>query len=121
MPPREALRAIAEYKFDKVIDPDAAALFKAAFAQPDLARKLYEAGPAHGEAMLAKYLAEQSKAGNLSVDDPVLAAQMFFQMMFGHFHQQLLFGIPLTLSAAEKARHLDKVLDAYFKICGPAA
>ena len=121
MPARDALRAIAEYKFEKVIDPNATALFKAALAQPDLARKLYEAGPANGEAMLAEYLASQSKAGNLSVDDPLFAAQMFFQMMFGHFHQQLLFGVPLTLSATEKARHFDKVLDAYFKIYGPAA
>ena len=117
--PREALRAIAEYKFDKIIDANEVALFKAALAQPDLARKLYEAGPANGQAKLAEYLATQTRAGNLSVDDPVFAAEMFFQMMFGHFHQQLLFGVPLTLSPADKARHFDKVLDAYFKIYGP--
>ena len=118
-PAREALREIAEYMFDKIIDPNAVALFKAALAQPELGRKLYEAGPANGQAKVAEYLALQSKAGNLSIDDPVFAAQTFFQMMFGHFHQQLLFGVPVTLTTADKARHFDKVMAAYFKIYGP--
>jgi len=120
-PPRQALREIAEYMFDKIIDPNAIALFKAALAQPELGRKLYDAGPANGQAKVAEYLAQQSKAGRLCVDDPVFAAQMFFQMMFGHFHQQLLFGVPLTLTAADKARHFDAVLAAFFKIFGPSA
>lgn len=118
-PARQALREIAEYMFDKIIDPNAIALFKAALAQPELGRKLYEAGPANGQAKVAKYLALQSKNGHLNIDDPVFAAQLFFQMMFGHFHQQLLFGIPVTLTAADKARHFDKVMGAYFKIYGP--
>jgi len=115
----QALREIAEYMFDKIIDPNAIALFKAAIAQPELGRKLYEAGPANGQAKVAEYLALQAKNGELSIDDPVLAAQLFFQMMFGHFHQQLLFGLPVTLTAADKARHFDTILAAFFKIYGP--
>jgi TetR/AcrR family transcriptional repressor of mexJK operon len=118
-PPREALREIAEYLFDKIIDASSIALFKAALAQPELGRKLYEAGPANGQAKVAKYLALESKNGNLSIDDPVFAAQLFFQMMFGHFHQQMLFGMPVTLTAADKARHFEKVMAAFFKIYGP--
>jgi len=120
-PPREALREIAEYMFDKIIDPNAIALFKAAVAQPELGRKLYEAGPANGQAKVAQYLASQSKVGHLSVDDPVFAAQMFFQMMFGHFHQMLLFGLPVSLTAADKKKHFDTVMAAFFKIYGPSA
>lgn len=118
-PAREALREIAEFMFDKIIDPNNAALFKAALAQPELGRKLYEAGPANGQAKVADYLALQSNNGHLSIDDPVFAAQLFFQMMFGHFHQQLLFGVPVTLTAADKSRHFDKVLAAFFRIYGP--
>jgi len=117
--PRQALREIAEYMFDKIIDPNGIALFKAALAQPELGRKLYEAGPANGQAKVAEYLAIQSKDGHLNIDDPTFAAQLFFQMMFGHFHQQLLFGVPVTLTATDKAHHFDKVLTAYFKIYGP--
>lgn len=119
-PPREALREIAEYMFDKIIDPDAIALFKAAIAQPELGRKLYEAGPANGQAMLADYFAHQTSEGTLHIDDPVFAAQLFFQMMFGHFHQMLLFGLPVSLSKADKARHFDTVMAAFFKIYGPS-
>jgi len=117
-PPEEALRDIARSMFDKIIDPNATALFKAALAQPELGRKLYEAGPATGQAKVASYLALQSAGGRLRIDDPVSAAQMFFQMMFGHFHQQLMFGLPVRLNAAEKARHIDTVIAAFFKIYG---
>ena len=120
-PPREALRQIAEYMFDKIIDPKGVALFKAALAQPELGRKLYEAGPANGQAKVAEYLARQVKQGHLAIEDPLQAAQMFFQMMFGHFHQRLLFGIPVKLSAAERARHFDTVLAAFLKIYGVPA
>ena len=88
-------------------------------AQPELGRKLYEAGPANGQAKVADYLALQSNNGHLSIDDPVFAAQLFFQMMFGHFHQQLLFGVPVALTAADKSRHFEKVLTAFFRIYGP--
>jgi AcrR family transcriptional regulator len=118
-PPREALREIAEFMFDKIVDPNNAALFKATLAQPELGPKLYEAGPANGQTKVAEYLAAKSNNGHLRIDDPLFAAQIFFQMMFGHFHQQLLFGVPVTLTAADKARHFDKVLDAFFKIYGP--
>jgi len=117
-PPRQVLREIAEYMFDKIIDPNAIALFKAALAQPELGRQLYEAGPANGQAKVAEYLALQSRNGHLSIDDPVFAAQLYFQMMFGHFHQQLLFCVPVTLTAADKSRHFDKVMAAFFKIYG---
>lgn len=118
-PPREALWAITEPMFDKIIDPQATALFKAALAQPDLGRQLYEAGPATGQAKVAEYLALQAEEGAMAIDDPVEAAQMFFQMMFGHFHQQILFGVPVDLSREERAAHFDRVLAAFFKIYGP--
>ena len=117
-PPREALWAITEHMFGKIMDPQATALFKAALAQPDLGRQLYEAGPATGQAKVAEYLALQAEEGVMDIDDPVEASEMFFQMMFGHFHQQIHFGVPVELSAQERVRHFDRVLPAFFKIYG---
>ena len=117
-PPRQALLQIADYMFDKIIDPKSVALLKAAVAEPELGRMLYEAGPANGQAKVGEYLALQAKSGRLEIDDPLQAAQLFFQMMFGHFHQKLLFGLPVKLSAAERARHFDTILAAFFKIYG---
>lgn len=115
-PPREALREIADHMFDKIMDPQAAALFKAALAQPGLGRQLYEAGPATGQAKVAAYLAEQSAAGTLSIEDPAEAAQMFFQMMFGQLHMQQMFGIPVELSERDRTARIDRALDAFLKI-----
>jgi TetR/AcrR family transcriptional repressor of mexJK operon len=117
-PLREALHEIAAHMFDKIIDPRAAALFKAALAQPDLGPQLYRAGPAIGQAKVAEYLALQAEEGVLDIDDPVWAAQLFFQMMFGQLHQQLIFGLPVQLSEAEKEIHFDRTLDAFLKIFG---
>jgi len=119
-PHREALREIAEHMFGKILDPGAIGLFRVVIAQsaghPDLGRQLYAAGPARGQAKVAEYFAAQAQAGTLKVDDPVAAAQMFFQMMFGHFHNQLMFGLPVVLTGQEKARHLDRTLGAFLKI-----
>ena len=115
-PPREALRKIADHMFDKILDSGSTALFKAALAQPELGRQLYEAGPATAHAKVAEYLALQSEAGVMRIDDSMAASQLFFQMMFGHHHHMLLFGISVELSAQERERHFDRILSAFFKI-----
>lgn len=120
-PLRDALREIADHMFDKIIDPGAVALLKSALAQPDLGPQLYRAGPATGQAKVAEYLALQSEEGVLEVDDPAWAAQLFFQMMFGQFHQKMIFGMAVELGAEEKERHFDRTLDAFLKIFGRRA
>ena len=116
--PREALREIADFMFDKIVCPDSTALFKAALAQPDLGPQLYRAGPETGQAKVAEFLALKAQEGSLAIDDPHEAAGMFHQMMFGHFHQKLIFGLPVALTPEEKARHIDRVLTAFFKMYG---
>jgi AcrR family transcriptional regulator len=116
--PREALREIAGFMFDKIVCSESTALFKAAMAQPGLGPQLYEAGPATGQAKIAEFLAHKARDGALEIDNPLEAARMFHQMMFGHFHQLLIFGLPVELTPDEKARHIDRVLTAFFRIYG---
>jgi AcrR family transcriptional regulator len=116
--PREALREIADFMFDKIVCRDSTALFKAALAQPDLGPQLYRAGPETGQAKVAEFLALKATEGAFEFDDPLEAAGMFNQMMFGHFHQKLIFGLPVELTADEKAQHIDRVLTAFFKMYG---
>ncbi|HEX8400777.1 MAG TPA: TetR/AcrR family transcriptional regulator [Allosphingosinicella sp.] len=117
-PPREALTEIAGRMFDTILNPDSTALLKAALAQPDLGPQLYQAGPATGQAKIAEYLAIQAEEGVMTIDDPIEAAQMFFQIMFGHFHQRMMFGVPVELGEAQKKRHFERTLAAFFKIYG---
>lgn len=116
--PREALREIAEFMFDKIVCPDSTALFKAALAQPDLGPQLYQAGPATSQAKVAEFLALKAREGVFELDDPLVAAGMFHQMMYGQYHQKLIFGLPVELSADEKAAHIERVLTGFFKIYG---
>ena len=118
LPPREALRGISEHMFDKILDPQAASLFKAALAQPDLGPQLYQAGPAAAQEHVAEYLREQAAEGVLEVDDPQTASQFFFQLMFGHFHHKLIFGMEVVLTPDEKAAHIERVLTAFLRIYG---
>ena len=120
-PPRDALREVAEHMFDKIVDAEFASLFKAALVQPDLGPQMYEAGPARAQATVANYLDAQVTDGAMTIEHPLAAAQMFLQMMFGHYHQMLLFGLPVKISEAEKAAHIDCVLDAFFKVYGAKA
>jgi len=116
--PRDALRHIADFMFDKIVCPDSTALFKAAMAQPDLGPQLYQAGPATSQAKVAEFLALKAQEGVFEIDDPFVAAGMFHQMMYGQFHQKLIFGLPVELSPECKAEHIERVLTAFFKIYG---
>jgi AcrR family transcriptional regulator len=119
--PREALREIAESMFDKIVCPESTALFKAALAQPDLGPQLYQAGPATSQARIAEFLALKAKDGVFEFDDAFVAAGMFHQMMFGQFHQKLIFGLTVELSAEEKEAHIDRVLTGFFKMYAVAS
>jgi AcrR family transcriptional regulator len=61
---------------------------------PDLARAVYDAGPAQGLRRLTDWLAEQDRLGTLSVPEPALAAEMFVGMVLGHGHLRSVLGVP---------------------------
>lgn len=123
-PYRQALRAIAEEMLDRFLDPTYIGLFRVVVAQcaahPDLGRQIYDAGPAVCQSKIAAYFATQIKAGTLAADDPMLVSTLFFQMVCGQFHTQLVFGLPVALSAEERARHLDLVLPIFAKAFEPS-
>jgi AcrR family transcriptional regulator len=122
-PVRTTLREIAEHLFGEILEPRAIALIRVVIAQcavqPDLGRLLYEAGPAVGKAKVAQYLEAQSDSGRIRVSRPEATAQMFFQMVVGHYHHQLLVGAIEQPSASEKAEHLDFALDCFMRVVAP--
>jgi AcrR family transcriptional regulator len=123
-PVETTLREIAEHLFGEILEPRAIALMRVVIAQcavqPDLGRLLYEAGPAIGKAKVAAYLEAQSRGGRIRVSRPEATAQMFFQMVVGHYHHQLLVGAIEQPTAAEKAEHLDFALACFMKVVAPA-
>ena len=72
-------------------------------------RAIYAAGPGESLRRLSAWLAEQDRAGRLSVPDPDAAAEMFSGMALGHGHLRGVLGVPhppidRDARAAETAR-----------------
>ena len=119
-PVETTLRELAEQLFDEILEPRAIALIRVVVAQctvqPDLGRLLYEAGAAVGKTKIARYLQSQSESGRLHVERPEATAQVFFELVVGPFHHQLLVGAIDQPSEIEKADHLDFALSCFMKI-----
>lgn len=123
LPYQKVLRNVAEEMLNRVLDPTYVGLFRVVIAQcithPDLGRQVYDSGPAVSQAKAADYLATLANAGELTIDDPIQAARMFFQMVCGHLHTQLMFGLTVKLSAAERKRHLDSAVAGFIRMYEP--
>lgn len=117
LPYDAVIRAIAEEMLEQFLDPDYVGLFRVVVAQcaahPDLGQQIYDSGPAICQARSAHYFATQIEAGRLAPGDPMAIAKMFFQMVCGDLFSQMVFGLPVDLSAEERALHLDTVLPVF--------
>lgn len=95
--PREALAILAERLIDRISLPDAIALQRLIVSEvdrfPAIGRIFYDRGPGAGQAMLIDYITAQVRAGTLTAQDPREAAQMFFNLCAGGYHQHVLWGV----------------------------
>lgn len=95
--PEEALATFARFMLSAVMQPRGGAMLRmtveSAADQPDLARAFFEAGPATSRRRLADFLAMETKAGRMAVDDPVLAAEFFASMVIGSHQLAQLLGV----------------------------
>lgn len=60
---------------------------------PEVARAIYEAGPAEGLRRLSAWLSDQDRNGALTVPHPDAAAEMFAGMVLGHGHLRSVLGV----------------------------
>ena len=95
--PEATLATFARFMLSAVMQPRGGAMLRmtveSAAEQPDLARAFFEAGPATSRRRLADFLAIETQAGRLSVDDPVLAAEFFASMVIGAHQLAHLLGV----------------------------
>lgn len=68
---------------------------------PELAREVFEAGPKHSRAQLARFLEVEALAGRLRIDDPLQAAEFFGGMVLGHRQTKALLNIAPELTEGE--------------------
>ena len=67
---------------------------------PETAREVFEAGPRASRAKLAAFLAAETGAGRMAVEDPDEAAEFFSGMCIGHRQIRALIGLDLGLDEA---------------------
>lgn len=95
--PETVLTAMAAGMLDKLCNNNIKASMRGVALMsphaPEVARTIYEAGPAEGLRRLAVWLAEQNRKGSLSVPDPEAAAEMFAGMVLGHGHLRSVLGV----------------------------
>ncbi len=122
-PFQESLRAVAVEMLDRFLDPNFVGLFRVMIAQctnhPDLGRQIYDAGPVVCQTKAADFFARQMATGAMATSDPLIVSKLFFQMVCGDFHSQLIFGLPVDLTEAERAAHLDCILPIFTKAFAP--
>jgi len=115
----QSLRAIAAEMLDRFLDPTYMGLFQVVIAQcasqPDLGRQIYDAGPVVCQARAADFFERQMAIGTMARDDPMAVSKLFFQMICGDFLSQLVFGLPVVLTPADRSDHLDHVLPIFTK------
>nr|WP_294529553.1 TetR/AcrR family transcriptional regulator [uncultured Rhodopila sp.] len=75
---------------------------------PDLARGFFDAGPARAIGFMADWLAEETRRGRLSVDDPGFAAEQFFNLC----QTRLVLRRKLEMLPDPPEAEIDRVIDA---------
>lgn len=68
---------------------------------PELAREVFEAGPKHSRAQLARFLEIETRAGRLRIEQPLQAAEFFGGMVLGHRQTKALLNIAPDLTEEE--------------------
>jgi AcrR family transcriptional regulator len=82
---------------------------------PELARNLFAYGPDAGRAMLARYFAEETAAGRLSVPDPALAAEQFCHLIAGDRLLRNACGLLKPPNADQERRRVAAAVDLFLK------
>ena len=80
---------------------------------PRLGQAFYEAGPAHGIALLSAYLAKQVEAGVLKVEDPGHAAAQFLELMQAGLFKPLMFRMVESVDPAAVTRNVARAVDMF--------
>ncbi|MBS0408971.1 MAG: TetR/AcrR family transcriptional regulator [Proteobacteria bacterium] len=100
--PQDALADYARALLETITMPRGVTLMRliiaSVAAEPDLALSVFNAGARASRAKLAEFLARETAAGRLAIDDVDEAADFFAGMVVSHRQLSLLLGLPSDLS-----------------------
>ncbi|MDD3446690.1 MAG: TetR/AcrR family transcriptional regulator [Zavarzinia sp.] len=118
-----ALSLVAHEFLDVLTSPQSLKTMRVVMAEagrrPDIAARFYRAGPARVVNALTAFLDRAKARGALVLDDPRIAAELFFGMIRGDLHIRRLLGLADTPDAADVARLADAAVDAFLRAHRP--
>lgn len=105
VPVETALVAVCAQFLTRVTNPDGIALHRLVVGEagrfPELGRIFYERGPQRVHSLLSRYIAEAMARGDLTQDDPDVAANVLTALCLAGHHQKLMVGMIDCLAPAE--------------------
>ncbi len=107
LPLRDALTRIGRATLEAVVSAPALGMLRLCLSEvnrfPQLARALWEHGPARSYALFAEFLVDRCARGELEVDDVQLASEHFLAAIAGHIQLKVAMGI----AEAPKPREME--------------
>jgi AcrR family transcriptional regulator len=106
--PTETLEAYARSVLETVITTKSYSMLRVIILgsgeMPDVAREVFESGPASARRQLAAYLETETKLGRMKVEDFDQAAEFFSGMVMGHSQLRSLLRLPSEKTSDEYGR-----------------
>lgn len=117
LPLREALTQLGRATLDAVVSDAAAAALRLCLGSygrfPQLARTVWDHGPALTYARFAGFLERRCAAGELVVPDTQLACEHFLAGIAGHIQLKVAMGVCPPPDEAERARRVDAAVETF--------
>lgn len=106
--PHDALADYARALLETILMPRGVTLIRlivsSVAGEPDLAQEIFKGGLSASRVKLAAFLAKETAAGRLAIDDVNEAADFFAGMVISHRQLNLLLGLPTDLTPARIER-----------------
>lgn len=119
---RDRLTAIGEQYQRVILEPKRIRMARLMIAEatsfPALARRYFESGPSYVCGRLSDYLARATERGELTIEDPTLAASQFLGLLKGVNHLGALLGVENAENDLQRKRRLAAAIDAFLKLYG---
>ncbi len=113
--------AIAQYMYT----PRALGLYRVVIGEaprfPELAHAFYDAGPGANVNRLSRWMAVWGEQGLLAIEDPIVTAQDFYNLIRGDHHTRMLLGLCPAESPPDTEALAKRVVMQFIKLYGTAA
>lgn len=119
-----ALRAFGREVLPGLMSPEVIATLRMVqheAGQSDAGRLFYDAGPRHGQQLLADFIADAIRRGQLRAGDPLVMGEHLLALLESEFRTRRLMGVIEPPAREETDAAAQRALDVFLAAYGPVA